>query len=192
MNRSEVKYNNTEIKMYTALFELLEVKDFSCISIKELCEKAGINRSTFYSHYDSMIDLLDNSKKYVFKNFFNSFKTNLLKDTVPRIDPDKYYIDNFIIPYLNFIKKNKLVFKVFVENLQTFNVDEYYNSLVNNVFGPLLLQKGISDKIAIKYISKYYLSGVTSVVMDWINNNCQDEIDYISNIIVMCNKYTIF
>ena len=128
MNRSEVKYNNTEIKMYTALFELLEVKDFSCISIKELCEKAGINRSTFYSHYDSMIDLLDNSKKYVFKNFFNSFKTNLLKDTVPRIDPDKYYIDNFIIPYLNFIKKNKLVFKVFVENLQTFNVDEYYNS----------------------------------------------------------------
>lgn len=108
MNRSEIKYHNTEVKMYSALFELLEI-----------------------------------------------------------------------------------VFKVFVENLSTFNVDKYYNFLLENVFIPLLSKKGIEDQLAIKYISKYYLSGVTSVVLDWINKNCIDDIDYVSKTIIMCNKYTI-
>lgn len=191
MNRSEVKYRNTEVKMYSALFELLETKSFNSINIKELCEKANINRSTFYSHYDSMLELLDDAKNYVLNQFFKSFKINLLNDNIPKNDIENFNINNFIIPYLNFVKENKLVFKVFVENLSTFNADKYYNFLLENVFIPLLSKKGIEDQLAIKYISKYYLSGVTSVVLDWINRNCIDDIDYVSNIIVMCNKYTI-
>ncbi|MDO5813306.1 MAG: TetR/AcrR family transcriptional regulator [Bacillota bacterium] len=45
--------------MDQAFLELLEKKDFEYITIKEICQKANVNRSTFYLHYENMGDLLE-------------------------------------------------------------------------------------------------------------------------------------
>ncbi|MBR4409779.1 MAG: TetR/AcrR family transcriptional regulator, partial [Firmicutes bacterium] len=54
MNKHQKKYSNTAIKMNQALISLMEKQTFDSITIKALCEKAGINRSTFYSHYQNL------------------------------------------------------------------------------------------------------------------------------------------
>lgn len=41
-----------------ALFEMMKHQQVSSISIKSLCEKADVNRSTFYANYDSIEALL--------------------------------------------------------------------------------------------------------------------------------------
>ena len=56
LNKSESKYYNTACLMNEALILLLEKKEYSFITIKEICEKAGVNRSTFYLHYLSIDD----------------------------------------------------------------------------------------------------------------------------------------
>ena len=58
MNKNESKYFNTAIKMDEALITLLEKKDFEYITIREICATAGVNRSTFYLHYENTADLL--------------------------------------------------------------------------------------------------------------------------------------
>ena len=58
MNKSESKYYNTSLLMNQALIELLNKKDYEFLTIKEICKKAGVNRSTFYLHYDNIDDLL--------------------------------------------------------------------------------------------------------------------------------------
>lgn len=50
MNKFESKYFNTALLMNQALILLLEKKEFEYITVKEICEKAGVNRSTFYLH----------------------------------------------------------------------------------------------------------------------------------------------
>lgn len=52
-----VKY--TQMVLKEALLELLQDKPIERISVKEICEKADINRSTFYVHYGSPNELLD-------------------------------------------------------------------------------------------------------------------------------------
>lgn len=47
MNRSESKYFNTAVCMDEAFLSILGKKDLSFITVKEICEKAGVNRSTF-------------------------------------------------------------------------------------------------------------------------------------------------
>ncbi|MBR4858223.1 MAG: TetR/AcrR family transcriptional regulator, partial [Clostridia bacterium] len=43
-----------------ALMDLMKEKDsVSKISVRELCETAGLNRSTFYAHYNEPKDLLN-------------------------------------------------------------------------------------------------------------------------------------
>ena len=61
MNKSESKYFNTAIRMDKAFLELLEQKDFAFITVKEICKKAEVNRSTFYLHYETIDDLLSES-----------------------------------------------------------------------------------------------------------------------------------
>ena len=65
MNKSESKYFNTARRMDEALMALLEKKDFEYITIKEICAEAGVNRSTFYLHYETTRDLLEETLEYL-------------------------------------------------------------------------------------------------------------------------------
>ena len=65
MNKSDSKYFHTALLMNEALLLLLEKKEFEFITVKEVCEKAGVHRTTFYLHYNDMNDLL----KELTKNF---------------------------------------------------------------------------------------------------------------------------
>ena len=56
MNKSESKYFNTATKMDLALISLLKKKPFEYITVSEICETAGVNRSTFYLHYENIVD----------------------------------------------------------------------------------------------------------------------------------------
>ena len=49
----------TRMVLKESLLDLLKEKSIASITIKEICTKADINRSTFYAHYSSQYDLLD-------------------------------------------------------------------------------------------------------------------------------------
>ena len=61
MNRSESRYFATAARMDEAFLTLLAKKNFEYITVKEICEVAEVNRSTFYLHYETMSDLLSES-----------------------------------------------------------------------------------------------------------------------------------
>ena len=48
----------TKALLKEALLRIMAKKELSHVSIKELCEEAGINRSTFYQHYGDQYGLL--------------------------------------------------------------------------------------------------------------------------------------
>lgn len=52
------KTRYTRMALQNSLLELMEKKPITKITIKELCENADINRTTFYAHYADQHDLL--------------------------------------------------------------------------------------------------------------------------------------
>lgn len=52
------KTRYTRMVLQDSLIELMKEKPISKITIKELCEKADVNRTTFYAHYSDQYDLL--------------------------------------------------------------------------------------------------------------------------------------
>ena len=73
MNKSESKYFHTALRMNEALISLLEKKDLEFITVKEICETAGVNRSTFYLHYETISDLMNETVEMVDKRFLSYF-----------------------------------------------------------------------------------------------------------------------
>ena len=73
MNKSESKYFNTALRMDEALLALLEEKDLEYITVKEICRQAGVNRSTFYLHYETISDLVNEALEMINQRFLSYF-----------------------------------------------------------------------------------------------------------------------
>ena len=66
MKKNDHRTRVTKMLIRRAFTDLLRVKPVQSISIKELCEKAGVNRGTFYAHYRDVNDLLAQVEESVF------------------------------------------------------------------------------------------------------------------------------
>lgn len=49
----------TKRALQDALIEMLKTQNINSISIRELCQAAKVNRTTFYNHYGSQFDVLN-------------------------------------------------------------------------------------------------------------------------------------
>lgn len=56
---NDLRYIKTERLIRKAFYELLKEKDIKRITVRELVERAEINKTTFYSHYETLLDLID-------------------------------------------------------------------------------------------------------------------------------------
>lgn len=185
MSKSESKYLNTAIRMDEAFIALLDQKDFDFITVKEICEKAGVNRSTFYLHYETVEDLLQESIGYINNKCFQRFKFKdmAIKISSCPIEDLIFLTPEFIIPYLEFVKENKTIFKTSVEKADTLKADKTFENMCNNIISPILMRFNYK-KDEIRYITSFYINGLIAVVMEWIKNNCRDDIQKIMDIII--------
>ena len=58
MKNTDTRVQYTKARIHDALTELMAEKQFRSITVKELCDVAGINRGTFYLHYSSPATIL--------------------------------------------------------------------------------------------------------------------------------------
>lgn len=120
MNKSESKYFATAVRMDEAFLRLLEKKDFAYITVKELCETAGVNRSTFYLHYETMADLLSESAQYMNEQFltYMNRNTETFVTKMKECPLDELYLvtQEYLTPYLNYIKEHQRLFRTAMEH----------------------------------------------------------------------------
>lgn len=189
MNRNESKYFNTAEKMDKAFLELLEKKDFSYISVKEICEKAGVNRSTFYLHYETLEDLLSESVEYMNEHFCAYMKqdSEAFMTQIQECSLHELYLitPQYLMPYLNYIQNHKRVFLTALTKAETLRLDVSYHRLFQHVFIPILERYNVPD-IDRTYIVSFYIHGIMAVITDWVRNDCKDSIEHIMAIIEQC------
>ena len=181
MKNSESKYYNTALLMDEALLILLEKKEFEFITIKEICEKAGVNRTTFYLHYESMDDLLIETIEMITKRFYDTFNNEVLD--INNLHKDDLFLinDKYILPYLSFIKENKKIYKLIHKKPQIFKTKESFYKLYNDIFSKILDKYQVETNEQ-EYTFAYFSFGLVAIIDKWIENNCEDDIDMIANI----------
>jgi AcrR family transcriptional regulator len=61
------RVKRTQSFIMDAFMALLEEKGFKSITVKEITQRAGVNRATFYAHYQDKFDLLNASLRAIFE-----------------------------------------------------------------------------------------------------------------------------
>ena len=188
LNKSESKYYNTACLMDEALILLLEKKEYSFITIKEICEKAGVNRSTFYLHYETIDDLLSECIEYVGNKINKKFSNKVINKQVikdSKLEDLLLITPEYLLPYLEFLKENKAIYKIAYSQPNVFKEQYVVNHLHKNIFEPIL-NRFLVPKNEQKYIMSFYLSGMGALMIEWIKNDCKEDIQTIINILMKC------
>ncbi len=207
MNKSESKYFNTAVRMDEALISLLEKKDFEYITVKEICETANVNRSTFYLHYETIVDLLSESMEYMNKRFLDCFESDVattiakiktaVKDelifiTQTAVKDELIFITpEYLNPYLKFIKDNRKIFVAALEKPEIYDSNIKYDKLYVHIMEPVL-ERFDCKKEKRKFVISFYVHGIMGIVNEWIKGECEEEIIEISEIItelIIPDKY---
>jgi len=189
MNKSESKYFKTAARMDEALLELLEQKDFSYITVKEICEKAGVNRSTFYLHYETIDDLLSESLEHMNEQFLSYF-TQDSKSIVTRLytcplEELCLVTPEYLTPYLRYIQEHKRLFQATMKNSAAMGLEGAYERMFYNVFTPVLERYQIPEQDR-KYLMAFYIRGLKAIIAEWLKQDCSDSIKHIISIIEQC------
>lgn len=191
MNRSESKFLNTALKMDRAMLKLLEDREFEKISVSEICRVAGVNRSTFYDHYQNTYELLKETQREIMREFSESFyEKGINFPDISKLKQNEllFISPKYLVPYLEYVKKNRKLFKTYLTHLATFEPDEAYSDLFRYVLKPVFFRMGVTDETIMHYMSKFFLSGITAVVNEWISRDCSDKVSFIVEVIIGCVK----
>ena len=189
MNKSESKYFNTAIKMDLALISLLKKKPFDYVTVSEICKEAGVNRSTFYLHYETIGDLLQETTRYLLDDFLAYFSTDTKAIALNLMDcelSDLIFIcDKYLSPYLSYVKDHKEIFGTALLYNQALGLEDVYKRMFDNIFNPILerFQYTPSNR---QYVMMYYLNGVNAIILEWLRNGCDKSIQEIAEIISIC------
>ena len=189
MNKSESKYFNTALRMDEALIALLEKKDLEYITVKEICHQAGVNRSTFYLHYESIAELLDETMEMINQRFLSYFPQEeeaVLGDMEHRELNDLVFVtQEYLLPYLRFIQDNKKVYRAAFRNPSSMQANARYGVLKQRILDPILERFEIPAARRPYYIA-YYVEGISAIVKEWLRHDCGDSVEMIAAIIESC------
>lgn len=155
------RIKKTKNSLKQEFLRLLQEKNISKITIKELTDAADINRGTFYTYYDDLYDLRD------------EIESDLLEDynkVVEKMqEKDDYHF--FILNIYDYIYKNKdIIISLFGEH-----GDRHFELQLKEMFKIkcLNLWKEHHSKKDLEYFDYLYnftLSGCVSLMMNWIKN----------------------
>lgn len=104
--KNNQRYRDMDIYMKAAMLELMQTTPFEKITVKSICQKAGVNRGTFYSHYTDMNGMLENLEDYL--------SEDLLLLVEKWLDNEKN--GSLFLPYLKYIKEHRYAYQIILSH----------------------------------------------------------------------------
>ena len=158
--------NTTDQILADSLKALVLQKPVEKITIKEITDKAGVIRPTFYNHFQDKYELL----YYVVKNIQKNMEMNIHDSKGIII----YYLE-IAKEYIKNIKENAEFYNCILKSNQNgICLDIFYNLFVDNVKQKIHNYKN-NIPIPSNYIAKFYVSAVFSLITEWVVNGMQES-----------------
>lgn len=165
LDRIDRRVERTRSAIIKAFKEMIIEKDFKQITIKDLADRADINRKTFYLHYESMEDILFDLaleiSELLFelldsKGFFTSgsFDINILVSCIEELLDTNYEL------FKKIISANS--YRFFARNIKDLVKDSFIRKVKNKTNLSNYMLNVTGDFIAV---------GLSKLLKDWFEDN---------------------
>ena len=161
MNHEEMN-QRTEAVLIGTFKALMLKKPMNKITVSELVEECGINRKTFYYHFEDIRDMLRKMLRQDIEAIFS--RGDLITDH-----------DLIINSVLDYIEQNKVILKNMISCIGRAELDVFLNSNVNKPIYSLVCETEQKQNLSVgdeykRFLADFFTRAVSGVLIDWIEN----------------------
>ena len=147
----------TKKLLRNSLIEILEKKPIHEITIKEICDNADINRSTFYRHYNTPRELFDEVYETVYKEILALARN---KNQALSHNSDT------MAAILTYCEENRRLCLVLLSENGELNIGKNFSDLVTTAV--LSTPQNATSELNM-YIIQFMAAGMANFIWNWLN-----------------------
>ena len=166
----------TKKAIYRAFAELLSEKNINDITIKDIADKADINRKTFYNYYNGIYDLTGEIENSI----IDSFEQVLRNTNINELLHNPYSMFEALTRIIN----SNLDFYqhlISIENNSNL-VSKLFKSLKTRA-KEVITQYTLLDDATLDIVLDFVVSGMFTVFQHWFNSSREHSIDDLAKIV---------
>ena len=173
--KSDQRVIITKMMLKEALLKLLHTRQLNKITITDLCRESGINRATFYRHYEEPKDILNEIRYSIFEDIKNIEKQSNINSSEDQLLEQvcQYFFENRELLNILFKYRN----------------DEDFVLLINEICRqriPHLRKLGYMkdyDDESLKLSTCYFAGGIYYILRQWLSEPIEKSPKEIARII---------
>lgn len=156
--------NITKLALAKALKKLTHIKSFEKISISDITKECGLNRQTFYYHFEDKYELLE--WVYYEEGF---------RELTQGISLENW--DQKLLILLNKMQKEQVFYRnTICKNEEYFQ--KYLLKIIQNLFLEAILK--LDEKKYLKeqerwFYSRYFAFGMCGIIIEWVHTNMKES-----------------
>ena len=166
MNFTDLRILKTQERLQNALLTLLSEKELKAITVKEICDEAGISRNAFYQHYGYKEDLYD---QMVAK------ATERIRNALVPVIPDAARLEQDTVrQYAKHIIEEISEVRELIYVMLKRDDGVFLRQLTDLIFGQNLTNSlpffHIKDSVELRLYYEYHSAGMAAFIIRWVLN----------------------
>lgn len=161
--KEDRRIRRTKKLLKQALAQLMDEKDFKDITVKDITERADLNRGTFYLHYTDTYDILNKIEDEILKNIQNMIyqnieKTNASDSVIPALKPIAEYI-----------MENADICRCLINNKASVDfIEKFQNLIYDNCSDIIKRRHNVKDSKQNEFYLSFITLGIIGMVKKWL------------------------
>ena len=177
MNKSKnQRFLQTDARIRDYVLRELITRPISSVTVREVCDAVGINRSSFYLHYPDIYALMD---------AICDEKLSELSAQYSEVHSDGAGFNP--LTYLELsaahIYTNQEFYRIYLRDRVERDIEQHLIPIVRDVITPYFRKTAhLSEREAIYHIS-FYNTGILAIIRQWLGDGCPETPDEIIQVI---------
>ncbi len=161
--KEDRRIRRTKKLLKQALAQLMDEKDFKDITVKDITERADLNRGTFYLHYTDTYDILNKIEDEILGNIQNMIdqnieKTNASDSVIPALKPIAEYI-----------MENADICRCLISNKASVDfIEKFQNLIYDNCSDIIKRRHNVKNSKQNEFYLSFITLGIIGMVKKWL------------------------
>ena len=156
----------TENMLCLAFMELLRKYPFPKITIQKIAEQCGVNRQTFYYHFDNIYDLMTQAFEYELIHESHMYEEKSWEAAMEK--------------FLGWMQNNRVIIKNILSNVET----RYLRHAIYPIIEKSMSSEYIPNQIikangetSENFVRHFMILGITQYVLEWAENDFRETVE---------------
>lgn len=176
MKTKDLRVVKTKKAIYQALTHILKNKSLTDINVSELCRQAGVNRGTFYFHYEEVGDVFKEFFEEVILDLQESYKEPYKYISALQLKSSVYKnLDPKTVRIFHHVKKYEDFYRIILsDNVSTTYYYMFFDAIRSNFIEDSKIGQYDESK---KFVYSFMTNAIIGLIIEWHRSDFKESVD---------------